>query len=163
MKRFLRIAHFLLLILVAAAALAGCAQGNPEAAPPQIRYGEDVCAHCGMIITDPRFAAGYAYEVDRGRYMSVAFDDIGDMLVATAETDHTVVERYVHDYLSEAWLDASLAFYVVSREMRTPMGSGIVAFESREAAQALADEVKGEVVGWADLQNHEQVSHAHGH
>ena len=40
--------------------LAACAQGATELNPPEIRYGEDVCADCNMIISDPRFASAYA-------------------------------------------------------------------------------------------------------
>jgi copper chaperone NosL len=60
--------------------LAGCVQGSATPAPPEIRYGQDVCADCNMIISDPRFASGYAYEIDKGRFKSLAFDGIGDLV-----------------------------------------------------------------------------------
>ena len=46
-------------LLIAVAVLGACAQGQATIAPPEIRYGEDVCAACKMIISDPSFAAAY--------------------------------------------------------------------------------------------------------
>ncbi len=90
-------AVWLVLVLI----LGGCAQGSPEITPPEIHYGEDVCVECDMIISDIRFAAGYAYEIEAGRYQSLAFDDIGDMLAhADKHPEHDVVAWYVHDFNS---------------------------------------------------------------
>lgn len=150
----------LAVLLLAVLLLAACAQGSAEIAPPEIRYGEDLCAHCNMIISEPRFAAGYARELAPGRYESLTFDDIGDMLeAAKAHTDHTVVAWYVHDYTSEEWIDATTAHYVVSKTIITPMGFGIAAHSSQEAAAAQAAEVQGEVLTWEELQAHDT---AHG-
>lgn len=151
-----------LVLLLALLLLAGCAQGSAEAAPPEIRYGDDVCAHCNMIISDVRFAAGYARELSPGRYESLAFDDIGDMLaMAEANPGHTVVEWYVHDYTGEEWLDATTAYYVVSQEIATPMGFGIVAHATQEAAEAQAAEVQGEVLTWEELQGRDMAHDMH--
>lgn len=134
--------------------LTACAQGQTEIAPPEIRYGEDVCAECDMIISDPRFAAGYAHEISPGRYLSVAFDDLGDMLSHAAKhPEHKVVAWYVHDYATEEWLDATTAFYVFSHSIQSPMASGTAAHASRAAAKAMAAEVNGVVMDWAGLRD----------
>lgn len=143
-----------------------CAEGQTVVEPPAIRYGEDRCSHCGMIISDVRFAAGYLYEVGEGRYKSVIFDDIGDMVHYAAEQDGQAIQAwYVHDYASEEWLDALRAYYVVSAEIPSPMGYGIAAFDARTTAEALAAEKNGEVLDWQGLQAHvaskEQMSHRH--
>lgn len=144
---------YLFVVSLAVLLLAGCAQGSAEITPPEIRYGEDLCAQCNMIISDPRFAAGYARELAPGRYESLAFDDIGDMLeAAKTHADHTIVAWYVHDYTSEEWIDATSAYYVVGKAIITPMGFGIAAHNSEEAAAAQAAEVQGEVLTWEELQ-----------
>ncbi|HXF61573.1 MAG TPA: nitrous oxide reductase accessory protein NosL [Caldilineaceae bacterium] len=143
-----------MLVLLALTLLAGCARGSAAPAPPEIRYGEDQCAHCTMIISDPRFAAGIAYEIEPGRYESLAFDDIGDMLAeAGSHPERVVVDYYVHDYTSEEWLDATEAHFVVSPAIPSPMGSGIAAHASAEAAAAHAAELQGRVLTWDELQN----------
>jgi copper chaperone NosL len=153
-------------LLLALLFVSGCAQGIAEISPPDIRYGEDLCAECNMIISDPRFAAAYAHEISAGRYEQVAFDDIGDMLMHTAKyPEQKVVGWYVHDYKSEEWLDATNAHFVASSTIVTPMGHGLAAFATAEDAQALAAESGAEVLTWEMLQARELDAsvHAHGH
>ncbi len=146
-KRYLLLGALLLLLLAW-----GCAEGSSTIAPPTIRYGEDLCAECNMVISDPRFAAGYVYEVSEGRYRSLAFDDIGDLLVHMAKhPEHTIIAWYVHDYQSEEWLDATTAYYVVGEQIRTPMNHGIAAYATEAAAAAMAVSLAGEVMDWATL------------
>jgi copper chaperone NosL len=152
-------------VILAALLLLGCAQGSAEVSPPEIRYGEDSCAECSMIISDPRFAAAYAHEISPGRYQQLAFDDIGDMLIHVAKhPEHKIVAFYTHDYKTEEWLDAKGAYYVAGDAITTPMGHGIAAFTTEEDAQALALETNGEILTWEALQTHElDTSHTHSH
>ena len=69
-----------ILCILAVVLLAACTGGPATPAPAEIRYGETQCANCGMIINEPKFASSLAYEESAGRYKSLAFDDIGDML-----------------------------------------------------------------------------------
>ena len=142
-----------LIMLILLFLLAACAQGATELKPPEIRYGEDVCAECNMIISDPRFATAYAYEVSPGRYQSVLFDDIGDMLIyAGKNPTHKVEAWYVHDYETKEWTDATTASYLVSSQVETPMAFGIVSFASRDRAEAMAYSLGTEVIDWNTLQ-----------
>jgi copper chaperone NosL len=140
--------------------LTGCSRGSTTPTPPEIRYGEDICTHCQMIISDPRFAAAYAYEVDPGRFNSIAFDDIGDMIdyAASHPTDR-VAEWYVHDYLSEAWIDATTATYVKHRTIAAPMGSGLAAFAQTADAEAYAQERDGELLTWDKIYQDTSIAH----
>lgn len=132
--------------------LVACAQGEAEARPPDIRYGETICEQCTMIISDARFAAGYAFEISPGRYESVAFDDIGDMLVSASEhPERAITAWYVHDYESQGWLDATRATYTLSAELPTPMGHGVAAHADRAAAERMAAALNGRVFDWNDL------------
>lgn len=141
-----------LVLLLALLLMAGCAQGSAEVAPPEIRYGEDLCAHCNMIISDPRFAAGYAHELSPGRYESLAFDDIGDLLAHLEKhPERKIVAWYVHDYTTEEWLDATVAYYVVSDQILSPMGHGIAAHATRAAAEAMDQAKAGRVLDWNGL------------
>jgi len=143
----------LILLLLGLSLLAGsCAQGTAEIEPPEIRYGEDVCAECIMIISDPRFAAAYTYEVSPGRYENAVFDDIGDMLIyADKHPVHQVAAWWVHDYDTEEWVDGAKAIYMFSHELKTPMAQGTAAFATLGPAQELANELNGEVFDWNGL------------
>lgn len=132
--------------------LAGCARGASQPQAPDIHYGQDLCVECNMIISDERFAAGYAYEISPGSYESLAFDDIGDMFVYSLKhPEHKVAAWYVHDYTSKEWLDAATAHFVVSPALHTPMGFGIAAHATAEAAQTQAAELGGETLTWEEL------------
>ena len=141
--------------LAALAALSGCAQGSSTPTAPEIRYGEDVCVDCNMIISDPRFASAYAYEIEPGRYESLAFDDIGDMLNhARAHPENTVVSWWVHDYYTEEWIDATTAIYVASENIQSPMGHGVAALAQQSDADKLVAEVGGDVLDWDKARVH---------
>jgi copper chaperone NosL len=126
-----RVAWLVLVLL--GLALAACGGGQGGLQPPQIFYGEDTCAKCGMIISDPKFAAALL-TTDRE---SRKYDDIGCMLDDYVQYGLNVAASYVHDYNSEAWLDAKAAFFVEA-DVHTPMASGLVAFGERAAAEAFA-------------------------
>ena len=132
--------------------LAACGQGQTEVKPPEIRYGETECLACRMIINDPRFAAGYTYEISKGRYESVPFDDIGDMLIyADRHPEHDIVAYWVHDYYAEEWLDAQDAYFVFSHQLETPMAQGTAPTDSRAKAEELAAEYQGQLLDWEGL------------
>lgn len=133
------------LVALVAVSLSGC-QASRER-PPQIRYGRDRCAQCGMIISEARFAA--AYLTREGTWRS--FDDIGDMLAFSKAHREDVAVFWVHDYEGEAWLKADSAFLVKSSELHTPMGHGIVALGDRERAEQLARQVHGSVFTFTEL------------
>ncbi len=144
--------HLSLFLLLFLALLAGCAQGTTELAPPEIRYGEDVCVECNMIISDERFAAAIAYEVGPGRYETASFDDIGDMLeYAAKNTDKPPVAWYVHDYETKEWTDATTASYVASNRVVTPMASGLMAFARRDRGDVMAYALGVPIMDWETL------------
>jgi copper chaperone NosL len=131
------------LLLVSVLWLAGCQPSAPNLDdPPQIRYGEDVCARCNMIISESRFAAAYVTPQGEVR----RFDDVGGMVAHYQETGEEAAVFWVHDYETEAWLKAGDAYYVVSQDLVTPMGFGIVAYADREQADALVAAEEGAMV-----------------
>jgi len=140
------------LLLPLLSILAACGPGQAQVQPPEIRQGETECLECRMIISDPRFASGYTHGAQGGRYESLPFDDIGDMLIhAGKHPEHDIVAYWVHDYHTEEWIDAEQAFYVFSSQLVTPMAQGTAAVDSREKAEQLAADYAGEVLDWAGL------------
>ena len=136
------IAKILLIFWIALAALAGCKPQPEGLQPPEIRYGQEACSACGMVIDEPRFAA--ATLLVSGEYLK--FDDVGEML--SYHKNHPqdqVAAWFVHDYPTEKWIRGEQAFFVRSQDLQTPMGSGIAAFADQSAAAAFAAERSGEV------------------
>lgn len=147
------------MVLVASLSLGGCASQEDPNTPPVIRYGEDVCTSCGMIISDPSHAA--AYRTTNGEVR--LFDDVGEMVLYHRDHREAVVAFFVHDYHSQTWLRAEKAYYVSSQNLRTPMGVGIVALASEADARSLASHLGGEVFTFGQLLERPELAEVHGH
>ncbi len=146
------ILRFRWLFLIALVILAACGSGPATPEPAKIRFGETTCAECGMIISQPKYASSFAYAESEGRFKNLPFDDIGDMLAYMRKhSDLIPMGVWVHDYASEAWIDAESAFYVHSSTIKSPMGHGIAAFADKTAAEQLAAETGGQVLDWDHL------------
>lgn len=146
---FLRIRAF----AAACLAIAGCSQ-PPLDGPPALRVGRDECAECGMLVSEDRCSSGAIVDRD-GRNEHALFDDIGCMLDARDNTEGAfrIASMFVHDHESKEWIRADRAWFMVtsSDRLRTPMGSGVVAFASPEAAEAAALKYEGCVSDLAGL------------
>jgi nitrous oxide reductase accessory protein NosL len=117
--------------------LTGCPK-TEDAVPPEIRFGQDTCQACGMIIEDERYAAAVVIVSAGGTVEKHAFDDIGEMLEFAPPQGTQDARRYVRDVTTRQWLEANRATLVRSSQVQTPMGSGIVAYGDAEAARAAA-------------------------
>ncbi len=117
--------------------IAGCQQAGR---PPVIRYGEDACAHCRMIINEPPYAS--AVETAEGEIRK--YDDFNCMF---RDSERSRPRRYwVHDYgKPDRWLDGMKTFYVRADALQTPMGSRTLAVATREEAERKAQQLQGKV------------------
>ena len=57
---------------------------------------------------------------------------------------------WAHDADSLEWIDAKAAFYLFSDSLRTPMGTGVAAFRTREAATRASQTWPGEILDFAE-------------
>jgi copper chaperone NosL len=112
---------------------AGCGQADISR-PPAIRFGEEACAHCRMIISDERFAAA---RVDPDGE-TLKFDDIGCLVEYEADDLPPAAAYWVHDFKGPEWLPARAAIFVHSANVASPMGHGLAAVPTPEAARELA-------------------------
>jgi len=148
------------IVLITLAFLVACQSPVDLSQPPEIRYGEDMCTECGMIISEPRFAAAY-YSVDGD---ARRFDDIGGMASHHAENQEDVAHFWVHDYDTEEWIIADQAFFVMSDQLHTPMDFGVVAFSDHTRAQELASELNAMVMTFeAVMESFREGTTSHEH
>jgi copper chaperone NosL len=130
-RRFLYTAAGLAGVVAAPAIWTLLGRGPVETGPPNIRYGQDRCDVCGMIIGDPRYAAG----ARRGG-SAYRFDDIGCFVKHSGAAVVTgQAAGYVHDAGTHEWIEAQAAVFVRSPAIRTPMGFGIAAYAAVEPAR----------------------------
>ncbi len=131
-----------------AMAVAACAGPSPRA----ITYGADECAHCHMIVAEPRLAAQLVTRTGK----TYVFDDPGclaDFLAAGMVDRSAVHSLWLADYgsASEEMIPAEEAWLVRSDAIRTPMANRTAAVSTAEAAERLRAELGGELVRWAEL------------
>lgn len=100
------------------------------AGPPEVAFGRQECARCGMIISEERHAAGYLSEAGE----SVAYDDVGELLAALTKQPRLSSRAWVRDFNGQGWVRAQEASFVVSPGLATPMGSCVAAFADSAGA-----------------------------
>jgi copper chaperone NosL len=127
----------------------GCARRAGEG-PPAVHFGEDACARCGMIVSDPAFAAAVVTEID-GLRDALVFDDVGCLFAWEAGAAKPSVARWVSAHDGSGWLRAETAWYVRSAAITSPMGSGVAALADRASAQRLSRERGGVLLDWNGL------------
>jgi copper chaperone NosL len=118
---------FLALTLLAA----GC--GAESTGPVALALGEDGCDLCRMIISEQRFAVEARFSPSKVE----KYDDVG-CLVERLAKGGTPSQMWVADHGTGAWVDVRTAVFVVAKDVKTPMASGIVGFARREDADAFA-------------------------
>lgn len=144
------------ILLACCLALAACGD-EPTLDPPEVRWGQDVCSECGMILSDDRYAAAVV-AIQDGERREYLYDDLGEMLTHPPEAKGTV-KQWARDNQTRQWIDASTAHYVRSRRLHTPMGYGVVAFTNLRDAEALRDETLGELLTLNDLSDTDTPGH----
>lgn len=134
---------FCILLFTLGLLLAACAPSSGEPQPPTLALGRDTCDACGMIISDAKFAA--ATVLTDGK--TYKFDDAGEMFAYHAKhPDVQVRAWFVHDYNSQQWIPGTTAFYVVAKDVKSPMGTGVVAFSDKRAAETFAAKYSAKVL-----------------
>jgi copper chaperone NosL len=110
--------------------------------PPEIAVDQTACSHCGMLVSEPVYAAASQAQGQDPR----VFDDIGCLLAAVRRETAAVTNVWVQDAAGAGWLDAARATFVESPRVRTPMGGGVLAYATVAAADSAAAAKEGTVV-----------------
>jgi copper chaperone NosL len=137
--------------------VAGC--HRPTAiVPPEIHYGRETCADCGMIVNDAHYAAAIAFRTEPDApVQSAIFDDIGCLLTwRQHHREARVAAAWVKDVNTAAWLEATSAAYVKSDQFSTPMGSGVVAGSAVSDFAKLP--VQSPALTWSNLLNADSLN-----
>ena len=135
--------------VIAVLFLAGC---NPK--PEKIAFGKDNCAECKMTIMDPKFGGeivtkkGKVYKFDDAHCVAVFLERRGvelNNIHQTLFTDYNNSNEFIKEKSVE---------FVVSSQLKSPMGGNAAAFKNVAEAKKKSAEIEGsKVTNWATLYN----------
>lgn len=119
--------------------------------PEPLAYGKDGCHSCKMTLVDHKFGA----EIITHKGKIYKFDDV-NCLIGFYESGSVPVDDIMSVLVVEfqepnGFVDATTAAYIISDDVRSPMGSGVAAFGSLEKASSPEVPFRGEIVDWTQL------------
>lgn len=133
-----------------------CFAATLWAAPLEKIGKEERCAVCGMFVARyPTWATQLRLADGTVRY----FDGCKDMMAyyfAPAKyggkKDEVYAEIWVKDYYGLKWVNGREVFYVVGSDVNGPMGTELIPFASREAAENFKKDHHGRhLLGFAEI------------
>ena len=107
--------------------------------PAPIAWDREPCAHCHMLISEPRFAA--QLETEQGEIRS--FDDPGCLLSELDARTPSVRRLWFHHVREDRWLDGAHVAFADAGE--TPMGYGLGAVDANTPGAISFDEARARV------------------
>ncbi|KAF0150343.1 MAG: nitrous-oxide reductase accessory protein NosL [Ignavibacteria bacterium] len=134
----------ILLFAFIAAGLMGCSKE-----PQPINYNKDECAHCIMIITDPKF--GSELVTDKGKiYKFDSIECLADFV--SIDSGFTAETLWISDYANpNTLIDAKTAYYIISPKMESPMGMNIGGFKDQKEMEKVFAVMGGEKMNWEEV------------
>ena len=114
--------HYILFFAIPGLLLSACS-GGPETGPVEVRWDQNNCERCRMMLSDPHFAAQIRYFPEAKRSRVMKFDDIGCATLWLKDQQWKVdpkTEIWVAEHSSGEWIDARKATYI--RKKNSPMG-----------------------------------------
>lgn len=138
-------------ILVAIVILTTSCKVEPE----KINFGSDACHFCKMTIVDQQHAAQFVTE--KGKQFK--FDAIECMLNELAEKSTSNIGVFlVSDYGNPGSMtDAKTATFLISQEIKSPMGAFLSAFSSEEKVKNTQKEMGGDLYSWSSIKEKYEV------
>jgi nitrous oxide reductase accessory protein NosL len=122
--------------------LSACS-GEKETGPVEVRWDQNTCERCRMMLSERHFAAQIRYFPEAKKSKVVKFDDIGCATIWLKDQkwkDDPKTEIWVTAHNSGEWLDARKATYVLKNN--SPMGYNLGAQAEAESGGLNFDDAK---------------------
>ncbi|MCF6359318.1 MAG: nitrous oxide reductase accessory protein NosL [Cyclobacteriaceae bacterium] len=118
----------------------------------EINYGKEACYFCQMTIIDKQHAA----EVVTAKGKVFKFDSIECMINDLKKKEGAdIALLLINDFTSPGTLtDANTATYLISEQIKSPMGAFLSGFKSKDKASQMQKEVGGSIYTWTEVQEH---------
>jgi copper chaperone NosL len=117
--------------------------------PEAIEYGKDQCSFCKMNVVDKTHASQYVTK--KGKQFK--FDAIECMIHDLNEKHEEDISLFlVSNYSNPGeMIDAKTAIFLISEEIKSPMGANLSAFSSKNKAEELQQKHGGVNYNWEIL------------
>jgi copper chaperone NosL len=119
--------------------------------PQPFNYGKDVCDNCKMTIVDPKFGG----EITTKKGKAYKFDDVVCMinfLKSDRLKESEIARKLVVNFNKQNdFVDVTKSFFLVSPELKTPMGGNTASFISQLEAEKIKTSTPGEIRNWNDV------------
>lgn len=117
--------------------------------PAAIEYGKDQCSFCVMNIVDKTHAAQYVTKKGK-QFKFDAIECMVNDLIKKNETE--LAFMLVADYGNPGqMIDAKTATFLISLEIKSPMGANLSALSTSKKAMELQQKHSGEIYTWETL------------
>ncbi|HIP36024.1 MAG TPA: hypothetical protein EYG85_04150 [Crocinitomix sp.] len=120
--------------------------------PKPINYGDDHCHFCDMTVVDKTHAA----EITTKKGKSFVYDAIECMIreLNQNKNEQDLAFILVADYSQPGQLiDARESHFLISKQIKSPMGANLSAFQSLDVAKKYQKENGGELYNWEEIKN----------
>lgn len=113
-----------------------------------IAYGQANCAHCQMTVSDKRYGAETVLKTGKA-----LFFDSAECLIQHLEENADVKDKAQMFLVTnfnkpEDLLDADKAIFLQSKNLPSPMGMFLTAFENQAAATEMYKQQGGRILTW---------------
>ena len=118
--------------------------------PQSIEYGKDQCSFCKMNVVDKTHASQYV--TSKGKQFK--FDAIECMMNDLNEKNEAdIAILLVANYGNPGgMIDATTAIFLISKEIKSPMGANLSAFSSSNIAEEVQQKHGGTIFSWETLE-----------
>ena len=140
-----KLKYLFLIILVIPFIISSC-----SVKPKEIEYGTDHCHYCDMTVVDKTHASQYVTKKGKA-YM---FDAIECMVneINEEQNEDGLAFILVANYANPGELvNAKKATFLISEEIKSPMGAYLSAFKDDGKAKSTLDEHGGNLYTWDEL------------
>lgn len=135
---------FQLIVIILFAVLIACSIESRE-----INYGQENCSHCNMTIMDEQYGAEIV--TDKGKiYTYCSIECMGNEFLNEKKFDkNSVALLLCKDYEAPKQLiKVENMTFLISKEMPSPMGYNLNAFDSEEKALKYYRKNGGKIMSW---------------
>ncbi|MDO9262055.1 MAG: nitrous oxide reductase accessory protein NosL [Flavobacteriaceae bacterium] len=116
--------------------------------PKEINFGLDVCHFCKMTIVDKPFAS----EIVSAKGKVYVYDAIECMIKNQEVENLDAALHLVYDYENtNDFMDATQSHYVISEQIKSPMGENLGAFQNRASAEKFVKNNGGMPFNWKEI------------